>query len=57
MVLESAANDVGMTAHLPGLAAAAASTGINLGAARQSSLHKVRAEWLRTRALTRLHFI
>ena len=43
MVLESAANDVGMTVYLPGLAAAAASTGINLGVARQSSLRKVRA--------------
>ena len=50
--LESAANDFGMTAHLPGLAAAPASTGINLGAARQSSLRKVRAEWPRTTTLT-----
>ena len=50
--LESATYDHGMTAHLPGLAAAPASTGIDLGAARQSSLRKVRAEWPRTTALT-----
>ena len=50
--LESATYDYGMTAHLPGLAAAPASTGIDLGAARQSSLRKVRAEWPRTTTLT-----
>ena len=50
--LESAANGIGMTAHLAGLAAAATSTGVNLGAAHQSSPRKVRAERLRTRALT-----
>ena len=33
-MLESAANDVAMTAQLPGLAAAATSTDINLGASR-----------------------
>ena len=52
IMLESAANDFGMTGHLPGLAAAPTSTGITLGAARQSSLRKVRAERPRTRALS-----
>ena len=52
MELESAANGIGMTAHLAGLAATTTSTGVNLGAAHQSSPRKVRAERLRTRALT-----
>ena len=52
MELESAANGIGMTAHLAGLAAAAISTGVNLGAAHQSSPRKVRAERPRRRALT-----
>ena len=46
--LESTANGIGMTAHLRGLAAAATSTGINLGASRQNSLREVRAECPRT---------
>jgi len=52
MELESAANSIGMTAHLDGLAATATSTGVNLGAAHQSSPRKVRAERPRRRALT-----
>ena len=37
MELESAANGIGMTAHLAGLAATTTSTGVNFGAAHQSS--------------------
>ena len=44
MRLESATNGVGSTAHLPGLAAAASSTSVGLGAARQRSPREVRAE-------------
>ena len=51
-MLERAANGIGMTAHLRGLAAAATSTGIKLGASRQSSLREVRTVWPRTHALT-----
>ena len=36
MELESAANGIGMTAHLAGLAATTTSTGVNFGAAHQS---------------------
>ena len=42
--LESAANDIGSIAHLPGLAAAATSAGTNLSAACQRFPRRVRAE-------------
>ena len=49
MRLESATSAVSSTAHLPGFAAAAISTGIGLGVAHQSSPREVRAERPHTR--------